>query len=145
VLLVLVRSAIIALDHANRTDNYTVFRELGGPGLQRHSSAQLRTVFASLRQQQEVDLLVVAILTPQLTQAPSVSPEGLLQLVGFFPTQPRQIQFHIVYQPAAGQWRLFGLNVTLSGAPQASATAAPQPTSPRAGAPADALPPPKKK
>jgi hypothetical protein len=147
VLLVLVRSALIALDHANRTGNYTVLRELGGPGLQRHSSAQLGGIFASLRNQQ-VDLLPVAIVTPQLTRPPSVSPEGLLQLVGFFPTQPRQIQFQIVYQPVDGQWRLFGLNVTVTAAqqppPQASAAPAPRPKEAQTAQPV-AAPPPKKK
>jgi len=121
VLLVLVRSALIALDHANMTGNYTVLRELGGPGLQAHSSGQLSNVFAALRNQ-KVDLLPAAILTPQLTQQPTVSPEGLLQLVGFFPTRPRPIEFHIVYQPVSGEWKLFGLTVRLAAAaPQASA------------------------
>jgi hypothetical protein len=144
---VLVRSALIALDHANRTGNYAVLRELGGPGLQRHSSAQLSNAFANLRNQQ-VDLLPVAIVTPQLTQPPSVSPEGLLQLTGFFPTQPRHIQFEIAYQPVSGQWRLFGLNVALAAAappaPEASPAPAPQSTEGKA-APSGAPAPAKKK
>jgi hypothetical protein len=147
VLLVLVRSALIALDHANRTGNYTVLRELGGPGLQRNSSAQLSNAFANLRNQQ-VDLLPVAIVTPQLTRPPSVSPEGLLQLIGFFPTQPRHIQFEIVYQAVGGQWRLFGLNVGLAAAgppvPEASAAPTPQLADGNAGPPGTA-PPSKKK
>ena len=144
----LVRSALISLDHANSTGSYSVLRELGGPGLQQHSSAQLGSIFANLRNQQ-VDLLPVAIVTPQLTQPPSVSPEGLLQLVGSFPTQPRQIQFQIVYQPVDGQWKLFGLNISLVAAPapvpQTSAAPAPQPTDTKTGPPASAPPPPKKK
>ena len=112
VLLILIRSAMIGLDHANRTGNYSVLREMGGPALQQHSSAQLSGAFANLRAS-KVDLLVTAIATPQITQQPTISPNGLLQLVGFFPTQPRRIQFNIVYQPVGGQWRLAGLNVAL--------------------------------
>jgi len=148
VLLVLVRSALIALDHANRTGNYTVLRELGGPGLQQNSSAQLSNAFASLRTQ-NVDLLPVAIATPQLTQTPSVSPEGMLQLVGVFPTQPRPIEFHIVYQPVSGQWKLFGLNVRLAAPPAArpEASAAPKTLPPEAkpDAKAGSVPPAKSK
>jgi hypothetical protein len=139
-LLALIRSALIALDHANWTDNYTVLRELGGPGLQRYSSAQLGTIFAGLRQQ-NVDLLPVAVVTPQLTQAPTISREGLLQLIGFFPTQPRRIEFHIVYQPVAQQWKLFGLTVNLAAAPQASTPQA----GARTAAPVGAPPAPSKK
>ena len=131
VLLVLVRSALIALDHANRTGNYTVLRELGGPGLQRHSSAQLSNAFANLRNQQ-VDLLPVAIVTPQLTRPPSVSADGLLQLIGFFPAQPRHIQFEVAYQAVSGQWKLFGLNVALAAAapPASQESTAPAPQAP---------------
>jgi hypothetical protein len=150
VLLVMVRSAMIALDHANRTGNYTVLRELGGPGLQRHSSAQLSTMFANLRNHR-IDLLPTAIVTPQLTQQPSVTPEGLLLLVGFFPTQPRQIQFEVVYQPVGGEWKLFGLNVGVAAAasPAPQAAPAPQPTddksgAPKSGAPSSEPPPAKK-
>lgn len=135
VLLLLVRSALIALDHANRTGNYTVLRELGGPGLQQNSSAQLSNAFASLRAQ-NVDLLPVAVVTPQLTKTPSVSAEGLLELFGLFPMQPRPVEFHIVYQPVNGQWKLFGLTVRLA-APQASAPeSAVTPNAPKAALPA---------
>src|SRR5262245_34051973 len=97
VLLVLIRSALIALDHANRTGNYSVLRELRGPILQQHSSAQLSNAFAALRAN-KIDLLPAAILTPQLAYQPMVSPQGLLQLVGSVPTLPKHIQFQIVYQ-----------------------------------------------
>jgi hypothetical protein len=124
VLLILIRSALIGLDHANRTGNYSVLRELGGPALQQHSAAQLSAAFASLRAA-KVNLLMAAIVTPQLTQQPKVSPEGLLQLVGFFPTQPQRIQFNIVYQAAGGEWRLAGLHVGLTAPPQAEAKTPP--------------------
>jgi hypothetical protein len=138
VLLILIRSAMIGLDHANRTGNYSVLRELGGPALQQNSSAQLSGAFANLRAN-KVDLLVTAVSTPQLMQQPKVSPDGLLQLVGFFPTQPRRIQFNIVYQPVSGQWRLAGLNVGLvqaaANTPTAEAPPKPAETS-KAKAPA---------
>jgi hypothetical protein len=140
VLLVLIRSAMIALDHANRTGNYSVLREMGGPALQQHSSAQLSGAFANLRAN-KVDLLVTAIATPQLTQQPKVSPEGLLQLVGFFPTQPRRIQFTIVYQPMGGQWRLAGLNVGLAQAEAAEKTPPADAPKPGEAAKAKATPP----
>jgi hypothetical protein len=136
VLLLLIRSALIGLDHANRTGNYSVLRELGGPGLQQHSSAQLSNAFAALRTN-KIDLLPAAILTPQLVQQPAVSPEGLLQLIGYLPTQPKRIEFHIVYQPAGGQWKLFGVNVGLADAPAPTdkvepKAAVPEPSKPRA-------------
>ncbi len=127
VLLVFIRSAMAALDHANKTGNYSVLRELGGPAIQANSSAQLSNLFANLRNSQ-ADLLATLVVTPQLTQAPGISPQGLLQLAGVFPTRPQQIAFQIVYQPVNGQWRLYGLAVSLQ--PGDPATANPVPASP---------------
>ncbi len=129
VLLILIRSALIALDHANKTGNYSVLRELGGPALQAYSSGQLATLFANLRNQ-NVDLLAVAVITPQLTKQPTISAQGHLVLAGVFPTKPHSIAFDIVYQPVQGQWRLFGMNVSVTAvsAEAAPAVAPPQPT-----------------
>lgn len=55
--------------------------------------------------------------SPQLPRLQTFRPPrfcwswGLLRLVGYFPTQPLQIQFEILFQPIDGQWRIFGLTV----------------------------------
>ena len=44
--LILVRSSLLALDHANKTGNYTVLRELGSPQFQMNTDARLAEIFA---------------------------------------------------------------------------------------------------
>ena len=110
VLLVLLRTSLLALDHANKVNNYGVLRALGAPELQKFSAEQLGQLFAGLRSA-NIDLSPVAVITPQVLEPPAIMPDGLLRLVGFFPTQPLQIQFEIVFQPINGQWRIFGLTV----------------------------------
>ena len=136
-LLVLIRSSLIALDHANKTGNYSVLRELGGPGLQANSTGRLSAIFATLRDK-NVDLSAATIATPQLSEAPSISPEGLLQLAGYLPTAPTRIDFRIVYQTVNMQWRLYGLAVALSPAPAGPqvSSAPSQPTERTAAPPA---------
>jgi hypothetical protein len=34
-------------------------------------------------------------------------------MTGFFPSVPTQIQFDLLYAPVGGQWRLFGIGVSL--------------------------------
>lgn len=136
VLLVFIRSAMAALDHANKTGNYSVLRELGGPALQANSSAQLSNLFADLRNNQ-ADLLATLVVTPQLTQAPAVSPQGHLQLAGVFPTRPHHIAFQIVYQPLNGQWRLYGLSVSLLPGQTVAAAPAVKAKGPAASPPSD--------
>ena len=62
--LILIRSTLIALDHANRTGNYTVLRDLGAPGFQTaNTAARLSEIFANLRAQ-NADLSGVAVIEP---------------------------------------------------------------------------------
>ena len=69
VLLMLIRSTLIALNQANTTGNYTVFREMGAPGFQEaNSPAQLTESFADLRHRNldlSPDSIVPAKTVPQ--------------------------------------------------------------------------------
>ena len=54
-------------------------------------------------------------IAPQLTAAPTLDQQkGMLQLKGYFPGRPVQINFEVLYQVVSGRWRLFGLSVQTS-------------------------------
>jgi hypothetical protein len=118
-LLLLIRTTTIAIDQANKTNNYAVLRQLGGPGLRAYSTVQLAQTFEPLRTN-KVDLAPAAVATPELTERPELSPDSLLTLEGAFPTKPLQIGFKFVYQADHGEWKPFGLSVRLVSAPLAS-------------------------
>ena len=93
VLLMLVRTTLVALNQANFTGNYSVLHDLGTPQLQAaHSQAQLGIAFTNLREQ-KLDLSRVLLLSPELTEPPSITSDGTLRLAGVFPTRPVQISF----------------------------------------------------
>jgi hypothetical protein len=56
----------------------------------------------------------------------------MLNIKGYFPTKPVQINFEMLFQSVAGRWRLFGLSVQPSNAapppPPAPASPAPAPS-----------------
>jgi hypothetical protein len=132
--LILIRSALIALDHANKTDNYSVLRDLGAPGFQVNSDAQLAEIFATQRKD-NLDLSAVLVLEPQLTVLPQIVANGMMRMAGFFPSAPTQVNFDLLYAPVNRQWRLFGISVALGQATPV-APEAPQPPPPaRAPAP----------
>lgn len=111
-LVVLTRSAVLALHHANVTGNYTVLRDLGAPGFQSaNSAARLSAAFTNLRDQR-IDLSQVALLAPQLTQGPMITGQGMLGMAGYFAISPVQVNFQLLFQPSDGQWRLFGISVS---------------------------------
>ncbi|MBB6488810.1 hypothetical protein [Rhizobium lusitanum] len=122
--LILVKSALIALDQANRTGNYTVLRDLGSHNFQANTAARLAEIFAPQRQQ-KLDLAGIIVLEPQLTLLPQIEPNGMLHLAGFFPSTPVQVNFELLYEPVNREWRLYGLSVNLSsGGPKAPETVA---------------------
>jgi hypothetical protein len=111
--LILVREALAALDQANKTGNYTVLRDLGGPVFHTNTDARLAEVFADLRGQ-ALDLSPVLATEPVFTLPARVEPSGLLRAVGFVPVGAKRLNFEIAWQDQAGAWKLYGIVVTAS-------------------------------
>ncbi len=59
----------------------------------------------------------------------------MLRLTGFFPTKPLQINFDLLFQNVAGQWRLFGISVSTPAAQQPATSQTPPPAKPATSAP----------
>jgi hypothetical protein len=144
--LILIRSSLLALDQANKTGNYTVLRDIGAPGFQSNSAARLGDIFAKLRND-NLDLSGVAVIDPQLNLLPQIEGNGLMHMAGFFPSVPTQVNFDLSFAPVNGQWRLFGISVSIGqsgpAAPEPPAAAAQkQPPANAAKQPAAAKPAP---
>lgn len=108
-ILMLVRTTLVALNHANLTGNYTVLRDLGAPGFSRaNSAAKLSAIFQNFRSPQ-LDLSPVTVVTPELDLPPSFTPDGKLRLKGHFPTRPLRINFEMLFERIEARWLLFGL------------------------------------
>jgi hypothetical protein len=119
-MIVLIRSTVVALGHANMTNNYSVLNSLGSDTFRAaNNPARLGQIFTSFRAN-NIDLNPVVYLTPQLTKAPAME-GGRLHLVGFFPSQPMQVNFDLMFEPSQGTWKLFGLGVNLSAVKQQQA------------------------
>jgi hypothetical protein len=130
--LILIRTALLALDDANKTGNYSVLRDLGAPGFREvNSDARLAEIFASQRKQ-NLDLSGVAVLDPQLSVLPQIEANGMMRMAGFFPSVPAQVNFELLYAAVDRQWRLMGIAVSLGQTgPVAPAPPAAEPPRPR--------------
>jgi hypothetical protein len=111
-IVMLLRVALITLNDALQTGNFTVLRDMGAPGFREaNTAAKLSQSFSDLVAK-GVDLSPVSIIAPQLVQPPALDQaNGMLRLKGYFPGQPVQINFEMLYQAVNGRWRLFGLAV----------------------------------
>jgi hypothetical protein len=110
--LLLVRTTLLALNDANRSGNYTVLRDLASPTFQaRNTAADLGIVFAEMRKN-NLSLLGLLLLSPQLASTPELDGDGRLRLSGYVPIRPQQITFDLMFEQSAGQWKL--LNISIS-------------------------------
>lgn len=131
--LYLVRSTITALDHANRTGNYAVLRDMAAPSFQRrNSAADLALGFSGLRTNR-VDLSAVALLAPTLTVA--AAGEGSMRLAGSYPLPTHAIDFDLSFEIVDGHWRLNAIAVGARTPPQPAAATAPSLPASRPGSP----------
>jgi hypothetical protein len=108
-LVILIRSTLLAVNHANLTGNYTVLRELGTPGFhQSNTAARLGDIFRGLRER-NIDIGPIAVLGAKLRQQPSLDANGQLRLTGFFPSRPEQLNFDLAFYNRNGRWLLDGI------------------------------------
>jgi hypothetical protein len=143
-LVMLIMSTLIALNQANATGNYSVFRDMGSPGFQAaNSPAKLAEAFANLRRR-NLDLSPVLFFQPKLLRKPEITARGMLRVTGYFPTKPERVNFDLLFQPVQGQWRLFGIAADTSRAQPAATSPVPPEAAPAQGtnpSPSAAAPP----
>ena len=97
-----------AIDHANKTGNYSVLRDLGSPGFQaNNNAATLGATFEQLRQQR-LDLSDTLLLAPIYEFAPAIVSPGVMRLRGSFAMRPTAVLFDLLYEWNQG-WRLEGV------------------------------------
>ena len=134
----LMRNALLALDHANKTNEYGVFRGIASTAFQVNTAAKLSEIFAGQRRE-GLNLAYAAILEPRWTVEPQIEASGMIHMAGYFEVNPVPVVFDLLFTQQNGQWMLFGLTVGLAQpAPQAAAPSAPAAVAAPAPAPAKA-------
>lgn len=116
----LVWSTMIALDNANRTDNYSVLNSLGSPQFQTNNPPdRLSDIFFELRQNR-VDIGRAVLSTPSYYLPPAILEDGTLRLRGGFDYRPNSIRFDLIYANIGGGWQINAISVVEmdAGAPK---------------------------
>jgi len=129
----LMRNALLALDHANKANDYSIFRTLSSAAFQINSAAKLSDIFEGQRRE-GLNLAYAAIMEPRWTVEPQIEASGMIHMAGYFEVNPVPVAFDLLFTQQNGQWLLFGVSVGFAPpAPQAAA-----PTTPASATPAKA-------
>jgi hypothetical protein len=102
-------STMAAIDHANRTGNYSVLRELGSVDFKTSNNvAALAAIFAGVRNQ-HIDLSDTLLFEPVYEFPPRIE-GGMLRMRGAFRMRPTGVEFDLLYDYNNG-WRLHAVAI----------------------------------
>ncbi|MEO0591195.1 MAG: hypothetical protein AAFZ11_11625 [Pseudomonadota bacterium] len=104
-------STVAAVDHANRSGNYSVLRDISAQNFQiNYNPARLTEIFAGLRNS-NIDLSTALLVPPTYYEAPRMLNENLFRVKGLFQLRPVSIQFDMAFQWEQGRWKLAGIDI----------------------------------
>ena len=107
----LVWSTMAAVDHANKSGNYSVLRDISSTGFQiQNDPAKLAQVFAAIRNSR-IDLSNALLVPPTYTVAPQQLQSDVFRVQGIFNLRPIAIAFDMFFQWERGEWRLYGIDI----------------------------------
>ncbi|MCL4672408.1 MAG: hypothetical protein KJZ64_05615 [Sphingomonadaceae bacterium] len=108
----LIWSTFAAVDHANRSGNYSVLRDISSQGFQiANNAARLSEIFAGLRNAQ-LELSNAFLVPPTYLEAPRLVREDLFQVTGIFQLRPISLGFDFTYQWEQGQWKIYSISIS---------------------------------
>lgn len=107
----LVWSTMAAVDHANRSGNYSVLRDISATGFQiNNDPAKLAQIFSAIRSSR-IDLANALLVPPTYQVAPQQIQADVFRVQGLFNLRPIAIAFDLYFQWERGEWRLFGIDL----------------------------------
>ena len=108
-LALMVKSTLLTFNDANNTGNYSVLRDLASPEFQQaNTAARLYEIYRPERERNN-DIAAIMALNPTVRAA--IDKQGVLQIGGFFPSRPLQVNFLVAYRIIDDRWRLHALGV----------------------------------
>lgn len=104
-------STVAAVDHANRSGNYSVLRDISAQAFQiNYNPAKLTEIFAGLRNS-NIDLSTALLVPPTYYEAPQMVREDLFRVKGLFQLRPISLSFDMFFQWEQGRWKLAGIDI----------------------------------
>lgn len=107
----LIKTSLLTLNDANITGNYTVLHaKLAKPFRTQFSPDKLKQGFSTFAEKQ-IDLSIIAIKTPITATPTKIDNRGVLQLRGYFDTQPSRVHYELDFLVSEEEWKPLSINV----------------------------------
>lgn len=107
----LLRSTLLMVNTGNKTGDYSLLYSNLTPPVQKNVDVdQLAKALTGFREE-KLDMSAVSVVHPQFSKPPEIDANGVLNLNGYFPTQPRILKFNLGYRKLNGSWRLEAIDL----------------------------------
>jgi len=106
----LIRNTMIAVNQANFTGNYTVFRDLSSSDFRKKTAADISEQFRYMRSA-GIDLSSTVLIDPRIVGGARLTTDGVLRLDGYFDTAPELTAFMLVYRYEDNAWRIASITI----------------------------------
>jgi len=102
----LTRSTMSLVNEGSKDGNFTGLYAQFSPTVQKNvDQKKLNEALANFRDR-KIDLSGISTTEPIFFESPQIDQQGVLKLVGMFPTQPRMVRFSLGYRQIDGKWLL---------------------------------------
>lgn len=100
----LLRSTLLMVNNGNQTGDYSqLYANLTPPVQKNVDVDRLSQALAGFRKE-KIDMSAIAIVNPEFTKEPELDADGVLNISGYFPTEPRMVIFSIGYRKLNDKW-----------------------------------------
>jgi hypothetical protein len=113
---ILIKTALLTLNDANLTGNYTVLHaKLAKPFRDQFSPDKLKQGFKTFADQ-KADWGLIATKPPIATSESTIDKRGALILRGYFDTKPMRMNYELDFLPSEGEWKPLKLIINMKQA-----------------------------
>ena len=107
----LTRDSLLAFNRAVQAQDFTGFhKQISALWREEITAAKLKSIFQTFIEQ-EIDIAAVAQLEPVFDKPAAIDADGVLILVGRYPTTPTDVEFRLQYVNEKAAWKLLGIKV----------------------------------
>ena len=107
----LTRDSLLAFNRAVQAQDFTGFhKQISALWREEITPAKLKSIFQTFIEQ-EIDIAAVAQLEPVFDKPAAIDADGVLILVGRYPTTPTEVEFRLQYVNEKAAWKLLGIKV----------------------------------
>ena len=107
----LIKVSLLTFNDANITGNYAVLHaKVSKPFRDQFPAEKLKEAFKDFATKSIV-LDAIANLPAVSTVPAKIDDDGILTLIGYFDTKPKQVKYRLRFVPSDLEWKLIGINV----------------------------------